>query len=76
MTSLLDVNVLLSLLDANHEHHAASKGWWRQNNDPWGFLSHHAEWVPANRDWARVPEQTQYQAGHHDPVASGFHTRS
>ena len=35
MTSLLDVNVLLSLLDANHEHHAASKGWWRQNNDPW-----------------------------------------
>ena len=35
MTSLLDVNVLLSLLDANHEHHAASMGWWRQNNDPW-----------------------------------------
>ena len=35
MTSLLDVNVLLSLLDANHEHHAASMGWWRQNNHPW-----------------------------------------
>ena len=35
MTSLLDVNVLLSLLDANHVHHAASMGWWRQNSDPW-----------------------------------------
>ena len=35
MTSLLDVNVLISLLDANHEHHAASMGWLRQNNDPW-----------------------------------------
>ena len=35
MTSLLDVNVLISLLDANHEHHAATMGWWSQNNDPW-----------------------------------------
>ena len=35
MTSLLDVNVLVSLLDANHEHHAATKGWFTQNNGPW-----------------------------------------
>ena len=35
MTSLLHVNVLVSLLDANHEHHAATKGWFAQNNDPW-----------------------------------------
>lgn len=35
MTSLLDVNVLISLLDANHTHHAAVTGWLHQNNDPW-----------------------------------------
>ena len=35
MTSLLDVNVLVSLLDANHEHHAASMGWFRENEDRW-----------------------------------------
>ena len=35
MTSLLDVSVLISLLDANHEHHAAVMGWWNQNEDPW-----------------------------------------
>ena len=35
MTSLLDVNVLISLLDTNHEHHAATKGWWNNNQDPW-----------------------------------------
>ena len=35
MTSLLDVNVLLSLLDSNHDHHAAVMEWWSQNDDPW-----------------------------------------
>ena len=35
MTSLLDVSILISLLDANHEHHAAVMGWWNQNEDPW-----------------------------------------
>ena len=35
MTSLLDVGVLISLLDANHEHHAAVRRWWYQNEDPW-----------------------------------------
>ena len=35
MTSLLDVNVLISLLDANHEHHPAVIGWFGQNNDRW-----------------------------------------
>ena len=35
MTSLLDVNALISLLDANHEHHAAITGWFGQNNDRW-----------------------------------------
>ena len=35
MTSLLDVSVLISLLDANHEHHAAVMGWWNQNEDRW-----------------------------------------
>ena len=35
MTSLLDVNVLVSLLDANHEHHPAVMGWCGQNNDRW-----------------------------------------
>ena len=35
MTSLLDVNVLISLLDANHTHHAAVAGWLDQNEDPW-----------------------------------------
>ena len=35
MTSLLDVSVLISLLDANHEHHAAVMGWWSQSEDPW-----------------------------------------
>ena len=35
MTSLLDVNVLISLLDANHEHHPAVMGWFGQNNDRW-----------------------------------------
>ena len=35
MTSLLDVNVLLSLLDANHAHHPAVMGWFGQNNDRW-----------------------------------------
>ena len=35
MTNLLDVNVLISLLDANHEHHPAVMGWFGQNNDRW-----------------------------------------
>ena len=35
MTSLLDVNALISLLDANHHHHAAITGWLDQNNDSW-----------------------------------------
>ena len=35
MTSLLDVSVLISLLDANHEHHTAVMGWWKQNEAPW-----------------------------------------
>ncbi len=35
MTSLLDVNALISLLDANHRHHAAITGWLGQNNDRW-----------------------------------------
>ena len=35
MASLLDVNVLLSLLDRNHDHHAAVMGWWEQNDAPW-----------------------------------------
>ena len=35
MTSLLDVNVLVSLLDANHEHHYATKGWFDQNDGGW-----------------------------------------
>ena len=35
MTSLLDVGVLISLLDANHAHHAAVMGWWKQNVNPW-----------------------------------------
>ena len=35
MTSLLDVSVLISLLDANHEYHPAVMGWWNQNKDPW-----------------------------------------
>ena len=35
MTSLLDVNVLISLLDANHAHHAAASAWRIQNQDSW-----------------------------------------
>ena len=35
MTSLLDVNVLVSLLDANHGYHAVAKRWFDQNNGPW-----------------------------------------
>ena len=35
MTSLLDVNVLISLLDANHDHHAAVMGWFSQNKGHW-----------------------------------------
>jgi len=35
MTSLLDVNVLISLLDTNHGHHAAASGWLAQNKDAW-----------------------------------------
>ena len=35
MTSLLDVGALISLLDANHEHHAAVMGWFNQNQNCW-----------------------------------------
>ena len=35
MTSLLDVNVLISILDANHTHHASITGWLGQNEDRW-----------------------------------------
>ena len=35
MKSLLDVNVLISLLDANHKHHAATMAWWSQKKEPW-----------------------------------------
>ena len=31
MRSLLDVNVLIALLDAEHVHHAAAKHWMREN---------------------------------------------
>lgn len=32
MRSLLDVNVLLALLDANHIHHGLAMDWWRDNH--------------------------------------------
>lgn len=35
MRSLLDVNVLIGLLDANHEHHAAATAWFSKNNSGW-----------------------------------------
>ena len=35
MTSLLDVNVLISLLDTNHQSHSAVMSWWNKNRDPW-----------------------------------------
>ena len=35
MTSLLDVSALISLLDANHEHHGAVMGWFNRNQDSW-----------------------------------------
>lgn len=35
MTSLLDVNALISLLDANHVYHAAITGWMGQNDGHW-----------------------------------------
>ena len=35
MTSLLDVNVLVALLDANHVHHAASTAWLGPSNRRW-----------------------------------------
>ena len=35
MTSLLDVSVLISLLDANHQNHATITGWLGQNNHRW-----------------------------------------
>ena len=35
MTSLLDVNVLIGLLDANHAHHAAVMGWFSSYEDTW-----------------------------------------
>ena len=31
MRSLLDVNVLLALLDANHLHHGLVMAWWKEN---------------------------------------------
>ena len=31
MRSLLDVNVLIALLDAEHVHHAAARHWMREN---------------------------------------------
>ena len=31
MRSLLDVNVLIALLDAEHLHHEAARGWLREN---------------------------------------------
>ena len=35
MRSLLDVNVLIGLLDANHAHHAAVTAWFGNNNSGW-----------------------------------------
>ena len=35
MIRLLDVCVLISLLDANHEHHTKVKNWWDRNEDIW-----------------------------------------
>ncbi len=35
MTSLLDVNVLISMLDATHKYHAATTGWLDQHKDLW-----------------------------------------
>lgn len=35
MKHLLDVNALVSLLDANHEHHAAITAWRSQSSEPW-----------------------------------------
>ena len=39
MIRLLDVCVLISLLDANHEHHLRVKNWWDRNEDAWASCS-------------------------------------
>ena len=54
MTSLLDVNVLVSLFDANHEHHAASMDWFNQSQDPW------ASCPITQNGYLRVVTQTGY----------------
>ena len=38
MRSLLDVNVLLALLDANHLHHGLVMAWWKEHH-PEGWAS-------------------------------------
>lgn len=35
MSYLLDVNVLIALVDRNHEHHDAAHRWFEQNRDNW-----------------------------------------
>lgn len=35
MTSLLDVNVLIGLLDSSHDHHAAVTAWFDNNESGW-----------------------------------------
>ncbi|MEO6655862.1 MAG: TA system VapC family ribonuclease toxin [Pyrinomonadaceae bacterium] len=33
MRSLLDINVLISLLDPDHSHHERAQDWWRDNRN-------------------------------------------
>ena len=39
MTSLLDVNVLIALLDQNHVHHVRAWAWFEQDIGTWGWAS-------------------------------------
>ena len=57
MTSLLDVNVLISLLDANHEHHPAVMGGPKQFTDIYLLalsVSHGARFVTLDTGVPRV----------------------
>ena len=55
MISLLDVNVLISLLDSNHEHHSIVLDWWNGNEDGWASCP-----ITQNR-YLRIVTQEKYK---------------
>jgi len=57
MRALLDVNVLIALLDADHSLHANATSWFGSNaHFRLGMLPHYPEWLHSDHVASWLPE--------------------